>query len=376
MRQRLAGLSALCLALVALLVFGFLLNRESRHETVKHLSTILNIANSALEQHSLPSAIAAFDQILLNKKAGIPADIWTQAQSGLAKAQQEWQSANKSQDAAQEEFSSMFDHASSELQSGDADAAVAGFTAIAQRGTEVSPFLRARATHGLLKAQELQHSSWSVRIAELFTNYRPIGPIATVLCNLAVIGALLWLVRWCLRHWPLHETLISFEDLSPGERPSTDPDRVLTSSVLSQLQNHQPIRMAGLQMDIMPGAQDPGFGGLRPAQYTGHISGIVPADHPIKVGTVEFTPSDIIEYVRRWFDRPNKGYLLGWELSTENGTTAVAHLMDNSKKLGRGLAGDNAWRVHVARTEGRERAISALAAQIMVGTGNSAITTN
>ena len=200
--------------------------------------------------------------------------------------------------------------------------------------------------------------------------FPPLGPLV------AVLGGSLWIIRWLIRRWPKPETLTWFEDLSVEGRQNPDSNRVLTSFVLSHLQNNRSLQMSELHMDIMPGANEPGFGGLRPAQEANSIPGFVTADHPIKIGSVEFSPGDALGYFRRWFDRPNKQYLLGWLLASDTEATAVARLVDNAKKTKRHIARKCVWRSHTVGSNARSQAIADLSAQIVVDMGKSKITTN
>lgn len=195
-----------------------------------------------------------------------------------------------------------------------------------------------------------------------------LGPVVLLLAA----AFLVWFIRSAL--WTRRETFMAFEDLSADPVKRQDANRVLTCLVLSQLQDPQPLRMSELQMDIMPGAEEPGFGGLRPQQPMEAIPGFVPADHPVKIATVEFNLSDILNYFRRLFDRPYEQYLQGWLLESNGDVTAVAQLLDSAGRLKRRLGRDQMWRVQIAGANARERAIADLAAQIMVGMGKSNIT--
>jgi len=108
-----------------------------------------------LHSHSITSlAIASFDKILLRRRSEVPAGTRKEAKDGLKKAGAEWRLADKSKDGAQQEFVSMFDDADFELQGGDVDHAVAAVDTILQRGTDVTPMLRAGAQNGLIRAPE------------------------------------------------------------------------------------------------------------------------------------------------------------------------------------------------------------------------------
>jgi hypothetical protein len=273
---------------------------------------------------------------------------------------------------ARREIMAILDDARSES-TNHLDHAIAGFKGILELGTEVPLDLRARALHGLVNAQEKQRRSLKSGLPEFFRAYPPLGPIVVVVSSIVGIALLLLIVRWSIRRGPHPQTLTSFEDFSRDSPEDSDSNRVLTSSVLSQLQGLQPLRMAGLHMDIMPGANEPGFGGLRPSQDTGVIQGFVPDDKVIKIGSVEFS-SSVLASIFRWFDRPNKEYLLGWLRSSENNATAAARLVNREKKSK--LDPEHAWRVQIVGPHARERAINDLTAQMIVGMGKTVISTD
>src|SRR5205823_2125137 len=103
----------------------------------------------------------------------------------------------------------------------------------------------------------------------------------------------IFILRATIRAFPKAATLTSFEEVSEAADKG-DRNRALTVRLLSLLENPKPLQMPELQMDMMPGADEPGFGGLRPALNMDSAAVYVPSDHPIKVGALEFTLSDLI----------------------------------------------------------------------------------
>lgn len=214
---------------------------------------------------------------------------------------------------------------------------------------------------------------WAVKALLGFLNTYVVpllGPVVLLLGLILVV----WFIRCAL--WTRRETLTSFEDFSVDPVKRTDSNRVLTCLVLSHLQDPQPLRMSELQMDIMPGAEEPGFGGLRPQQPMDAIAGFVVADHPIKVATLEFNLSDILNAFRRLFDRPYRQYLQGWLFESSDSVVAVAQLLDSTKNPKHKLGQNQIWQVEITGSNARERAVADLAAQIMIAMGESNITSN
>ena len=181
-------------------------------------------------------------------------------------------------------------------------------------------------------------------------------------------------------------THILFEDLSAGRDERLDRNRVITQSVVSRLQNAQPLATFDLQMDIMPGANEPGFGGLEPVLTMASVLNLERTDSPIKVGAVEFSLRDVLTLISQWFTRPPARYLEGWLIEANGSVEVGAKMLDHRRRPvlkqdpeptsnnGTGPPQPLAWVVR--GTSGRDRAIADLAAQILVGIGCSTLTSD
>jgi hypothetical protein len=276
----------------------------------------------------------------------------------------------------QEAFDVILQDATRELQSGDVDRSITDVDRILRPGSDAPASMRAKAAAVLVEALNKKTQPVYLKISDFLKAFPPLGPLIVVAFVLTAVCCFLWIIRWLIHRWPKEETLTWFEDYSVGARQNPESNRLLTSFVLSQLQNNRPLQMSELHMDIWPGANEPGFGGLRPAQDTTVISDFVLSDRPIKIGSVEFSPSDLLVYLRRLFIRPNREYLLGWLQVSDTDAIAVARLVDSKKKPKGQPERDPVWRAHVVGPQARERAIADLSAQIIVGMGKSSITTN
>ena len=192
-----------------------------------------------------------------------------------------------------------------------------------------------------------------------------------------------WAVSLLIRAFPRRDlTHIVFEDLSAGRDERLDRNRILAQSVISRLQNPQQTTF-NLQMDVMPGANEPGFGGLQPVLTMASALKSERADRPIKIGAVEFSLGDVLTLISSLFARPPKQYLEGWLIEANGSVEVGARMLDHRRqpefKGGLARTSDHeatpeplAWLVRA--TGGRERAIADLAAQILVDTDRSTIT--
>lgn len=192
-----------------------------------------------------------------------------------------------------------------------------------------------------------------------------------------------WGVSLLIRAFPRRDlTHIVFEDLSAGRDERLDRNRILAQSVISRLQNPQQTTF-NLQMDVMPGANEPGFGGLQPVLTMASALESERADRPIKIGAVEFSLGDLLTLISSLFARPPKQYLEGWLVEANGSVEVGARMLDHRRqpefKGGPARTSNHeatpeplAWLVR--GTGGRERAIADLAAQILVDTNRSTIT--
>src|SRR5262249_51235892 len=138
-------------------------------------------------------------------------------------------------------------------------------------------------------------------------------------------------------------------------------------------ENPKPVKMANLYMDIMPGTDEPGFGGLRPKLEMEPVTGYEPSDRPIKIGSIEFTLREALAISSRFFIRPNKAYLQGW-LTERDHTVVVFEQLVSHQKAPPAQGDVPQWRVERSGVGARQEAIADLAAQILVGTGASTLT--
>jgi len=250
------------------------------------------------------------------------------------------------------------------LRNHDLDEAIAGFGALLQRDkSEVPVDLRAIALQGLVEAQSerrLQQSSPFPALKLLWSTY--VLPRIGLLLVL-VFGLLVYL----LRRIPGGRIAIVFEDLpSVSANPidastRSDRNRALTSSVLELLETPQPLGISDLHMDIMPGTNEPGFGGLRPTQDTSVISDFVPSDHQMKIASVEFNLHDIFGYVAQLFRVPPRT-IRGWIRDVPDGCRGFAQLLSRSRKPVPG----HIWQAAATGKNARDLVVSDLAAQIIV----------
>ena len=212
--------------------------------------------------------------------------------------------------------------------------------------------------------------------------------IPAVLLWVGVAGVVvlsMWGVSCVIRMLPRRGlTHILFEDLSAGRDERLDRNRVLAQSVVSRLQNVQPLASFDLQMDIMPGANEAGFGGLQPVLTMASVMNLERTDRQIKIGAIEFSLRDLLTLISQWFVRPPQQYLEGWLIEANGSVEVGAQLLDHRRRPKCEPActsGDDttlprplSWVVRGCSQ--RDRAIADLAAQIVVDTGRSTLTSD
>jgi len=182
--------------------------------------------------------------------------------------------------------------------------------------------------------------------------------------------ASLVLLRIILQRLPRRKTTRAwFDDLSAPKESRSDKNRVLTESILTMLHNPVPVPQAELHMDMMPGTDEPGFGGLE------HAIDITPAgsyeysDRPMKIASVEFSARDVVAFISHVFRRPEGAYLEGWLHETAHGVVAFAQLSHHRRPRD-----TRKWRVERLGPGAREQALADLAAKILTETGRSTLT--
>lgn len=202
------------------------------------------------------------------------------------------------------------------------------------------------------------------------------------------VGLALWAVRRVIQAFPKRDfTQILFEDLSADREQRLDRNRRLAQSVISRLHNAQPLETFDLQIDVMPGATEPGFGGLQPVLTMAAVLDYERTDRPITIGAIEFSLRDVLTLVSQFFARPPEQYLEGWLIEDEGVVEVGAQMLDHRRRpkatrhrhradrgAQSGMAAPLAWVVR--GTNGRDRAITDLAAHILVDTGRSTLTSD
>jgi Tfp pilus assembly protein PilF len=166
-------------------------------------------------------------------------------------------------------------------------------------------------------------------------------------------------------------TLVSFEDLSVARVDRADSSRVLTRSIVDLLYNPKPVRMSDLHMDVMPGIDEPGFGGLQPDLDMESVRGFEPSDRLVKIGSFELTLRDLIALTSYMFSRSYEAYLTGWLKESAGRVVAFASLRNSKEPQKNGTS-----RVERTGADSRQQAILDLAAQVLVDTRKSTLTNN
>jgi hypothetical protein len=211
-------------------------------------------------------------------------------------------------------------------------------------------------------------------------------PVVLLWVGVAGVVALsMWGVSCVIRMLPRRGlTHILFEDLSAGRDERLDRNRVLAQSVVSRLQNVQPLASFDLQMDIMPGANEAGFGGLQPVLTMASVMNLERTDRQIKIGALEFSLRDLLTLISQLFARPPQQYLEGWLIEANGSVEVGAQLLDHRRRPTcepECTSGDEttlprplSWVIRGCSE--RDRAIADLAAQIVVDTGRSTLTSD
>jgi hypothetical protein len=206
---------------------------------------------------------------------------------------------------------------------------------------------------------------------------------AGVAAIVVLFGAVSLIVRALPRRGLTH---ILFEDLSAGRDERLDRNRALAQSIVGRLQNPQQLPTFDLQMDVMPGANEPGFGGLQPVLTMASVLEFERADRPVKIGTIEFSLGDLLRLITRSFVRPPERYLEGWLLEAKGSVEVGAQMLNHRRRpipkrdpVRDSLSRDTpapplTWLVR--GTSGRAPAIADLAAQILVDTQCSTLTSD
>jgi hypothetical protein len=267
-------------------------------------------------------------------------------------------------------FAQLLTEAGEAVSRGDFQTALAGYTALSEaRENDISAPLKAAALKGRLDVDARLRSLDEARPAPVRLVHTYVWPVpAKVFWVLVVVGvAMMW-------HAVVHAfprrgtTVVSFEDMT-GPRPDrADRNRVLTSEVLSLLYDPTPLQVSELHMDIMPGTDEPGFGGLQPGLDVLPIEGYEYADRPLKIASFEFTIRDLLVIVARYFKRPPEARLNGWLSESENEVVISAQRTCSRNRS------DPPWRVHRTGTARRSSAIADLAAMILVDMNKSKLT--
>jgi hypothetical protein len=287
--------------------------------------------------------------------------------------------ADPSRDASTATYKRLLDEADAALKAHDLPAALAGFTAVAERNpTEVPAALRAEAVRGLVSVQsELQRDERARReqqptVAQSLRRFWSfyLFPVSPSVAWFGVLLLALAGIRSRAQSRPRPNTRVAFEDLSAASAERPDKNRILTRSILNLLQNPKPVQMSDLHMDIMPGTDEAGFGSLQTALEMESVSGYEPSDRPMKIAAFEFTVRDVAALFSQVFARPYESYLEGWLNNTPDGAEAFAQKLDAA----RDPLTAQTWRVRRVGPRAREEAIADLAAQVLVGTMKSTLT--
>ncbi len=185
----------------------------------------------------------------------------------------------------------------------------------------------------------------------------------------AALATLLGWRAWIRRYPRTDSTAVFFEDLTQPADARLEASIVLTRTILNQLQNPLPVHISTLQMDMLPGSEEPGFGGLQSALNVAPIDGFKVADQPMKVAGIEFSVRALVMMLSRFLARPHAANLTGWLNDSADGVAAYAALTDRYDPRK-----NTTWRIESTGTGARASAIADLAAQILVDTGNSTLT--
>ena len=274
--------------------------------------------------------------------------------------------------AASAAYQRMLEQARASEARGDLTAALA--TLVRLDRADVPPALRAEAMERIVTIENRLRAVPTGAMNRFATAY--VFPIPS---HVFWPGAFLIVgVLWALsaRALPRKDrTSVSFEDLSQPRAERAEKNRILTRLFVSLLQNPAPVSMSSLRMDIIPGIDQPGFGGLQTQVdlaanvFAVDDYGYESSDRPIRIASLEFSLRDALTMFGRMFTRPPAGQLNGWLSESGDGVVAFARLTARGK-----LARSASWKVHRAGPDARTQAIADLAAQIFVESGKSTLT--
>ena len=263
-------------------------------------------------------------------------------------------------------YQRVLDRARQSEQAGDlADALSQVETMLRVGGDSVPPRLRSEAVERIVSLQAATTASGPMqraagRLASVLT--------ATTFWMIVLLVMLAARLRYAHLHPRTDATAAFFEDLASPLDRRTEASLVLTRTLLNHLQNPLPVAVTTLEMDMMPGSEEPGFLALQSTLNTSPIDGFTLADRPLKVGGFEFSVRDIAGAASGVFSRPYAANLTGWLSESEHGLVAYAELFDRLDP-----AKNRAWRIQT-RKGGRAEAINDLSAQILVDTDKSKLT--
>jgi hypothetical protein len=181
---------------------------------------------------------------------------------------------------------------------------------------------------------------------------------------LLALGA--WfLYRIVVNAFPREGIEVSFLDLSAASGATDASRRSLTGEILALLEDPEPIAVRGLQMNTMPGTDQPAFGVIRPAIAMTQASDFSSSKYPFKMGVFEFGLEDFSRIVNRVCGWPREGTLVGWLSSDGDSSVSGAELSKRGFRRGHGKE-PSGWFATATGNDGREEALASIAAQILV----------
>jgi tetratricopeptide (TPR) repeat protein len=245
--------------------------------------------------------------------------------------------------------------------------AIEGFEAILKADkTDTTAYLRDQARTGLVGA----------RIESRKKHERPLnviwGAVSGFLMKyvIPILALICVLMLRILRNvYPRRGTVLSFSDLNAESGGASASSRSLTAELLFLLEVPEPVSVSGLHMNTMPGTGQPAFGVVRPAQAMTQAPDFSSSQHPVKLGSVEFGLGDAVQFISRFFGRPNERTLVGWLSCGERSAVAAAELTGRGYRRGHGP-----WRATAVGENAREEVLADIAAQILVDTGENRFT--
>ncbi len=195
-------------------------------------------------------------------------------------------------------------------------------------------------------------------------------------CLLGLLAiALFLLFRLVVHVFPRPGPIVSFSDLNAKSDDARSSSRSLTADILNLLEHPEAVNVEGLQMNTIPGTDQPAFGVVRPVPEMHPMTDFAPSEHPIKMGGIELTLQDLTQLITRLFSRPYREELVGWVRCGERAAVAEAEWWTRRRQWPF-RARRQAWRAEATGDRARENAIGDLAAKILVGMGRSSFTDN